>query len=361
MTLEDILTAIEKPLTFAAKNSFASLPHIKNIHQLVPSLADKALSEINEHNHKELLIKLKGLFDAFPTLDEAQKRSAIAQSLKIIEDLRAPLPRPETAASSTLSCYETHKLLTSSIQFVKGVGPKLSEILSRRNIATIEDALYFLPRTYLDRRQFQRIADLRSGEEATVMGVIISTGKAASFKRRSIFEIAVDDGSQILVAKWFNYSPQYQGALKNKFKNGQKVILSGRVADFRFQKEIHHPDIEVIKEEELSPDFKAIIPVYSLSEGLHQKTLRRIMRTVIDTFSRQIPDPLTASLQQEYRLAPLTDALAKVHFPDTRDNFYALVNFQSRYHHRLVFEELFFLELGLAMKKKVSRCSRALQ
>ena len=259
MSLEDILIAIEKPLSFAAKNNFANLPHIINLSEIVPALADKGLSETNDYNHQDLLSKLKSLFSAFSSSEEPQKRAAIVQSLEIIKKLRTPLPHAETKVQSPVSYYDAHKMLASSIQYVKGVGPKLSEILSRRNIATIEDALYFLPRTYLDRRRFQKIADLRSGEEATVMGVIISTGKAASFKRRSIFEIAVDDGSQTLVAKWFNFSPQYQGALKNKFKNGQKVILSGRVADFRFQKEIHHPDIELIDEDEdLGPDFKAI-------------------------------------------------------------------------------------------------------
>ena len=347
MTFEDILSALEKPLSFAAKNSFANLLHIKNLDEIVPALADKAISDTNVCNHKELLLNLKNLYATYASLEEPQKRAAILQSLEIIKKLRTPLPHAETKVRSPASYYDAHKMLTSSIQYVKGVGPKLSEILSRRNIATIEDALYFLPRTYLDRRRFQRIADLRSGEEATVMGVIISTGKATSFKRRSIFEIAVDDGSQILVAKWFNFSPQYQGALKNKFKNGQKVILSGRVADFRFQKEIHHPDIELIDEDEdLSPDFKAMVPVYPLSEGLHQKTLRKIMRTIVEAHSRQVPDPLDESLLKAYSLVSLSDALSKVHFPDNSDNFTALVNFQSRYHRRLVFEELFFLSWG---------------
>jgi ATP-dependent DNA helicase RecG len=353
MTLEEILTAIEKPLTFAAKNSFANLLHIKNMGEIIPVLVDKAISHSNCPIHKDLFVKLKDLFSDYTALEEHRKRTVILQSLDILNELReAPhIPAPE--ARSPVSLYESHKTLSTPIQYVKGVGPKLSEILARKNITTLEDALYSLPRTYLDRRRFQKISVLRPGDEATIMGVIISTGKAASFKRRSIFEIAIDDGTQILVAKWFNYSPQYQSALMNKFKNGQKVIVSGRVADFRYQKEIHHPDIELIdEEEELSPDFRTIIPVYPLSEGLHQKTLRKIMRAVVETSSGNILDPLPAALIRDYTLAPLSVALARVHFPDNSDNFSALLNFNSSYHRRLVFEELFFLELGLAMKKK---------
>ena len=353
MSLEEILIAIEKPLRFAAKNSFANLPHIKNLGAVIPVLADKALSDINASNQRDLLFKLKGLYSAYASLDELQKQSVIKQSLDILKELRTLLIEPETEAIRPVSWHEAHKMLNSSIQYVKGVGPKLSALLAKKNITTLEDALYFLPRTYLDRRKFQKIAALRPGEDATIMGLIISTGKTSSFKRRTIFEIAVDDGTQILIAKWFNYSPQYQSSLKNKFKNGQKVILSGRVADFRFQKEIHHPDIELIDEEdELSPDFRAIIPVYPLSEGLHQKTLRKIMRAVVETSSPHLVEPLPAALVKEYSLVSLSDALASVHFPDNRDNFTTLVNFQSAYHRRLVFEELFFLELGLAMKKK---------
>ena len=353
MSLEEILAAIEKPLAFAAKNSFANLPHIKNLGEVIPFLADKALSDTNDNNYKELLYNLKKLFSSYASLDEFRKQAVIQQSLGILKELRAPVSAFEPEALRHVSWHDARKMLNSSIQYVKGVGPKLSAILARKNISTLEDALYFLPRTYLDRRKFQKIAALRPGEDATIMGLIISTGKTSSFKRRNIFEIAVDDGTQILLAKWFNYSPQYQGALKNRFKNGQKVILSGRVADFRFQKEIHHPDIELIDEEdELNPDFRAIIPVYPLSEGLHQKTLRKIMRAVVETGSPHIVDPLPVSLVKEYSLVSLPDALARVHFPDNRDNFTALLNFQSAYHRRLVFEELFFLELGLAMKKK---------
>jgi ATP-dependent DNA helicase RecG len=353
MSLEEILTAIEKPLSFAAKNSFANLPHIKNLNEVIPALADKALSYANSPNHKDLLLYLKKIYSSYDALDETRKRTVIQQSLSILKELRAPSPVPRAEELRTVSWHEAQKMLGSSIQYVKGVGPKLFALLAKKNISTIEDALYFLPRTYLDRRNFQKIAALRAGEDATIMGVIISTGKKSNFKRRTIFEIAVDDGTQILIAKWFNYSPQYQGALKNKFKNGQKVILSGRVADFRFQKEIHHPDIELIDEEdEISPDFRAIIPVYPLSEGLHQKTLRKIMRTVVDTAFPYIAETLPVGMVTEYSLVSPANALARVHFPDNRDNFHALVNFQSAYHRRLVFEELFYLELGLAMKKK---------
>ncbi|MCX5894965.1 MAG: ATP-dependent DNA helicase RecG [Proteobacteria bacterium] len=353
MSLEDILSAIEKPLTFAAKNNFASLSHIKNLSEVVTALVDKVLSDVNNLNHRESLSNLKRSFSSFASLDELQKRDVILQSLNIIKELREIPHAPETKKQSPVSYYESNKMLKSPIQYVKGVGPKLSEVLLRRNIATIDDALYFLPRTYLDRRKFNKIADLRRDEDATVMGVIISTGRTSSFKRKNIFEIAVDDGSQILIAKWFNYSPQYQTVLKNKFKNGQKVILSGRVADFRFQKEIHHPDIEVIDEDEvLSPDFQSIIPVYPLSEGLHQKTVRKIMRNVIENYAQHAIDALPDDIRKEYALVSIHDALTRVHFPDNNDNFNSLENSQSRYHRRLVFEELFFLELGLAMKKK---------
>jgi ATP-dependent DNA helicase RecG len=156
MSLEEILIAIEKPLSFAAKNSFANLPHIKNLGVVIPVLADKALSDINTANQRELLFKLKGLYSAYASLDELQKQEVIQQSLDILKELRTCLTEPEPEALRPVSWHEARKMLNSSIQYVKGVGPKLSALLANKNITTLEDALYFLPRTYLDRRKFQK-------------------------------------------------------------------------------------------------------------------------------------------------------------------------------------------------------------
>ena len=353
MSIEDFLSSIEKPLAFAAKNNFARLPLMKNLNEVVTELINKAASQVNSKNHSNLLHNLKITFSRFSSSDEDQKKAIILKALSILRDIREGFYSSEIKNDSSVSCDESDKLLKSPVQYVKGVGPKLSEILSRKGVFTIEDALYFLPRTYLDRRSFKKIAHLRDGEDATLIGVITATGKAAGFRKKNIFEIAVDDGSQILIAKWFHYSPPYQAMLKNKFKIGQKVIVSGKVVNFRFQKEIHHPDIEIITDEdELGPDFQSIIPVYPLSEGLHQKTIRKILRHVIENYAQHTTDALPDSVRRESALVGIHDAFARVHFPDNDDNFNALLSFQSQYHKRLVFDELFFLELGLALKKR---------
>ena len=353
MSLEDFLPSIEKPLAFAAKNNFARLTFMKNLNQVITELIHKAISHEKSQKYLDLLNNLNISFSRFSSSDEDQKKAIILHSLSILREIREGLYSSEVKKDASVSYYESDKLIKSPVQYVKGVGPKLSEILSRKGIATIEDALYFLPRTYLDRRRFTKIAHLRDGEDATLIGIITSTGKAVSFRKKNLFEIAVDDGSQILVAKWFHYSPPYQAMLKNKFKVGQKVILSGKVVNFRFQKEIHHPDIEIITDEdELGPDFQSIIPVYPLSEGLHQKTIRKILRHVMETYVQHATDALPESVRRENALVSIHDALARVHFPENNDNYNALLSFQSRYHKRLVFDELFFLELGLALKKR---------
>jgi ATP-dependent DNA helicase RecG len=353
MLLEDFLTSIEKPLAFAAKNNFARLPLMKNINEVVMALIDKAYYQKNNNNYLNLLDNLKSTFSPFSASDDARKKAIILQSLAILQDIREGLNACEAKPDASISAADSAKLLKSPVQYVKGVGPKLSEILARKGITTIEDTLYFLPRTYLDRRRFKKIAQLIDGEDATVIGVITATGKAAAFRQKNIFEIAVDDGSQILIAKWFHYRAPYQTQLKNKFQIGQKVIVSGKVVSFRFQKEIHHPEIEIITDEdELSPDFQSIIPVYPLSEGLHQKTIRKILRQVVENYAQQTIDALPDFVRRASALVGIHDAFARVHFPDNNDNFNALLSFQSPYHKRLVFDELFFLELGLALKKR---------
>ena len=353
MSIEDFLSSLEKPLAFAAKNNFARLPLMKNLNEVATELINKAISHSINQNCLDLLHNIQTAFSRFSSSNEEQKKAIILHTLANLQEIREGLHSSEDKKGASGSFDESDKLLKSPVQYVKGVGPKLSEILSRKGVFTIEDALYFLPRTYLDRRRFAKIAHLRDGEEATLMGVITSTGKVASFKKKNMFEIAVDDGSQILIAKWFHYSSPYQAMLKNKFKVGQKVILSGKVVNFRFQKEIHHPDIEIITDEdELGPDFQSIIPVYPLSEGLHQKTIRKILRHVVENYARHAIDALPDSISKGNALVGIHDAITRVHFPDNTDNFNALLSFKSRYHRRLVFDELFFLELGLALKKR---------
>ena len=261
------------------------------------------------------------------------------------------MQRREESMKSSLKESERDRLSTP-IQFVKGVGPKLSGILDRKGIQTVEDALYFLPRAYEDRRRLKKVSELEAGKKETGFGEILVCGFAFySVRRKRVFEVVVGDESGVITLKWFHGNNQY---LRGRFKKGQKLIFSGEVRWFNHRKEIHHPDIELV-EEEIEKDslhFKRIVPIYSETEGLYQRTMRRLMRTLLDKYGDELSSPIPKDILEKQGLIDLPAAFRKVHFPEEEDSMEALNLQRSEGHRRIIFDEFFFLELGMALRKK---------
>ena len=234
--------------------------------------------------------------------------------------------------------------LESSIQYVKGVGPHLARILGQKNITTLEDALYFLPRSYEDRQNFKKIKDLKPGERETSFGVIrrVSLVPMRS-RKRQMFIMTLADASGVIQAKWFRFNEQY---MHTRYKIGMQVVFTGEVKIFQYQKEITHPDIEVIDDPTKgSLHFGRIVPIYSQTEGLYQKTIRKIVHNALTVGMNDLEDPIPPSIRERQKLLDLKKSFQEVHYPTS----FAWID-QAR--KRLVFDEFFFLELGLALRKK---------
>ncbi len=240
--------------------------------------------------------------------------------------------------------------LALNVQFIKGVGPKISELLARKGIRTVEDLFYFLPRRYEDRRAVKMIGQARYGMKETVIGTVMQAD-LHYYKTRRVFEVMVEDKSGTLTAKWFMGNPTY---LKNVFKKGCQVILTGDVRSFRLSKEMIHPDYEILDEQEEDRllHFKRIVPLYSETEGLHQKTVRRIMMRVLEDYTRYISSPIPESICEKRRLIHIHDALRNAHFPEADADVGVYNDIRSEAHRRLIYDEFFFLQLGMALKRR---------
>ena len=239
-----------------------------------------------------------------------------------------------------------------SIQYVKGVGPKLAKLFEKKGIRTVEDALYFLPRVYEDRRNLKKISELKPGRKETGLGEILLSGFAFfQNKRKRVFEAVVGDGSGVITLKWFRGNERY---LRDRFKKGRKLIFSGEVRWFNLQKEIHHPDVELV-DEDIEKDylnFKRIVPIYSETEGLHQRTLRRLMRNILDGYADELSSPISQEIVQRQNLIDFPEAFRRVHFPPDEESMELLNLHRSEGHRRIIFDEFFFLELGMALKRR---------
>ena len=244
-----------------------------------------------------------------------------------------------------------NRLLTP-IQYVKGVGPRLAKLFEKKGILTVEDALYFLPRCYEDRSHLKKISELKAGRKETSFGEILLSGVAFyQNKRKRVFEVVVGDGSGTITLKWFRGNERY---LRERFKKGRQLIFSGEVRWFNYQREIHHPDVEIV-DGDMEKDylnFKRIVPIYSETEGLYQRTLRRLMKTILDGYADELSSPIPREIVERQDLINFSEAFRRVHFPPEGESIDALNLQRSDGHRRIIFDEFFFLELGMGLKKR---------
>lgn len=271
-----------------------------------------------------------------------------------------------TAASAAGSAGDNGKSLADNIrkknlqtgmQFIRGVGPKLAELLQKRGVRNVEDALYLLPLRYEDRRELVPIRSLRPGATQVFSGRVLTADSATTKGGRRFFEAVVGDDSGQIALKWFHGNALW---MKRTWKAGRQGVFTGEVSFFGFQREVHHPDVEWLNEGVAPKDvltrdpvnFGCIVPVYPLTEGLQQKPMRKVMREVVRLYLDSVENLLPEKFLQEGDYLPLRKAMAQLHLPPPDTGLNELNQGCTRAHRSLAFDEFFFWELGLALKKK---------
>lgn len=263
---------------------------------------------------------------------------------------------PVVTAGKSLNDAIARKNLGIGIQFIKGIGPKMAVLLEKKEIRTVEDALYLLPFRYEDRRQLVQISSLRIGQSAVFSGAVLTAEASKTKSGRSVFEVLVQDDSGTIVCKWFSTNAVW---MKRIWKIGRIGVFTGEVSQFGYQREVHHPDVEWLPEgkdltELLAADpanFGRIVPVYPLTEGVHQKTMRRVMRDVVAGYLANIESVMPSELCPS-GFPSLREALGQVHSPPPEADLADLNIGATPAHQALAFDEFFFWELGLALKKR---------
>ncbi len=256
--------------------------------------------------------------------------------------------------------------LGTSVQYVKGIGPRLAEVLAAKGIHTVDDLLHYLPFRYEDRLNPRGISELRAGEMATVIAEVRTSGLFRT-RRMPIFQMTAGQGRSRLKCLWFNAS-----YLRDKFKPGQLVALYGKVEENRQDGELQiiQPQFEIVGEptEDGSTDaaeqrvaasleIGRIVPIYeSAGQGrVTPRWFRRVIHQVLENLTPELPDPIPASVRTRMGLIPPRKALREVHWPEPGESFAGLQTSRTPAHLRLIFEELFFLELGLELKRSEQR------
>jgi len=228
-------------------------------------------------------------------------------------------PNPEGLARPTTS--------------LKGVGPKIAQNLEKLGAQTIWDLLLLFPRRYDDYTLMKPIKDLVYDEQVTIIGTVWETRSRRVRGDQVLVQSIISDGSGTIQATWFN-----QPWLAEKLKAGMQVVLSGKVDQFLGRLVFNSPEWEPLEMEPLKT--RRIVPVYPLTAGLNSNRMRDIMRAAVSYWSPRVPEPLPADIRERQDLYTLPQAISQTHFPESQDTLY-----HAR--RRLVFDELFLLQLGM--------------
>lgn len=258
--------------------------------------------------------------------------------------------------------------LTTPVQFVKGVGPYLASVLEKKGIKTVYDLFYYFPIRYLDRRKIDSIRNLTPGKEKCVAATVVGCGiRPLRNSRRRIFEMVVTDQTGIALIVWFHFNEKY---LKGLYPAGKKVLIAGECQLYGQQKQFVHPEIEDWDEdweargsglarpsaqgglgEASGQSPMSIVPVYSLTEGLYQKTVRKILKSALDKFLPSLEEsPLSVRQSGEVKWS-LSHAIAHIHSPPESADLTELNAHKTAWHKRVIYDEIFYLQLGMALKK----------
>lgn len=238
--------------------------------------------------------------------------------------------------------------LSTSVQYLKGVGPKLGQLLARRDIHTVEDLINYYPRAFEDRRAARNIGTLKENDIVSLKAHIVRVSSYNMGKsKRRIYDILLRDQSGQISCKFFRVP--YKGYFE-RFQPQQEVRLIGKVTNYRGKLEFHHPDLrEIDPEEEIGDD---LIPIYVEIENLSSAKIMRLIRAVFEQLSPEAwgVEKFPADLMKKYQLLTKKEALTQIHFPrhEIADEYHQQ---KSPAHQRLIFEEFFWLELYLAAKK----------
>ncbi|NIA11642.1 MAG: DEAD/DEAH box helicase, partial [Nitrospiraceae bacterium] len=329
----DTASLLKNVLQLEIKKGFDNRAVVGGLDKFILNNIDKV--PLKDTDKKEI----RHLFSSYKSSPLHKRKEIVEKALNIV--LKKPARKTE---------YEKFISISNTfmpVQYVKGIGPKNAQILKKLGIVEAYDLLYYFPRNYLDLSNAERIAELSANEQVTVKGKIIRVEEKRA--RVKLMIVTVTDGTGYLKAVWFN-----QPYLKDTFRNGQMVVFSGRVQYSYGRWEMPSPEYEIVQEGKELIHTMRIIPIYSLTQGISQKSLRTKIKNIIDIYASSLLDFIPEEIIKKYHFTSISDALKNIHFPDS---FPALEKSKDR----LIFDELFMLQIILGMRKKEIKSKRGIK
>jgi len=338
---ETALAGVLRPLEFAARDEFAHLERVQGLAATVVAAAERARELAIPKDARDALVKTGQAF-AEP-LEGPALRKAVERALARLAPFGEPAWREAALAGSPAA--------------VPGVGARSAALLARRGITSVLDLLFRLPADWDDRRALVSIAQLVVHRPATFEGRVLACGFVAQrphgrFRGGRRFEALVGDDTDSVVLTWF----RGVDAIAKIVRKDVRLLVSGKVGRHRFSKQLAHPEVEVIELAEgaaaVRHDLRRITPEYSTPEGVNPRSLRRWVQRALESHADLVEGHLPAALVREQGLPEPAQALRELHEPPLDVDLSALRRGATPAYVRLILEELYLLELGLALRRE---------
>ncbi len=372
------LESLVGPLRYACARDFTNLKAVRDLGTPLRAAMARAQGLISS----ERLAQLQAEVSKIDVSNEAQRRASVMRVLGVLRDEGLEVPGvagpvappahpvaskaaapPKKAAAAPkkraaekksedevrmLSIAPTAGPLSKPLKEIGWrLNPRLVGQLNKKQVTKVGDVLFLLPRIYEDRRELKKIAQLRSGLRGTV--VVEVKHVEEGYGARRTFRAVLADSSGSIAATYFQTGPW----LKAKFPVGKRLVVSGEVRQSNYGWEMQHPEVEPAEDLETSSiHFNRIVPVYPGFERHEQRQLRELAFKVADKYASDIEEPLPESLRARVSLMGLGEALKFIHFPPSGSSLELLDSHSSPAHQRLAFDELFFLQLALALRRQ---------
>lgn len=312
--------------------------------------------------------ELREKFYDYPALTLGKRQHLVAETRRFLYQLQQahhrlqePEPRPPRVPQ-TQPLVETPPFSTKVLRLdqpltqLAKIGPRSADKLAKLGLYTIQDLLYYYPRDHIDYARQVKIRDLKVGETVTLVATVRRCTCFSSPRnpKLTIFELTIKDSSgQLKISRFFagnRYRRGWQEQQKRLYPPGASIAASGLVKESKYGITLDNPEIEVLDHPGRGIDSLTVgrvVPVYPLTEGVQPDLIRRAVVAALPIVT-QLRDPLPASLRQRYDLIDLATAIAQIHFPSDSNALDAA-------RRRLVFDEFFYLQLGLLKRRQHQR------
>ncbi len=361
-SFDEIYAGIKKAVEIEKKKQFIN---VEGRYSTFSKFVLNNLKDFRKLLSKPDRLKLENLYISFEQYEFDslnQRMKAVELLIETFADYKKIKEKKEKIIKKQNLEYEQIKekndpLNETDVCFVKGVGPKVGELYKKLGIRTINDLIEYYPKKYIDYEGRTKIKDLIEGTNVTVMGIISNVSIFQSKNKLTIHNIIISDSTGRIKISFF-YKLQNRKMLefyKSKYPLNSAIIAIGTVKkdNFTHQLTLDKPEIQVLTAELDDEEDKElyegkIIPVYPLCENLNAKTLIKSIKNAIEKFEEFLEDKLPDEIIKKRNLMNYKDAIKKIHFPKNNEEL-------TRARFRLVYEELFLMQLNLALIREETK------